>query len=75
MAQSIHSLVRKHREHAGLSLRDLAKASGVSLAKLSCVESGEQDLGRITLRAISQALHLRSAQVVELVFARRRRAA
>jgi len=50
--------LREIRERKGLSLRDLAEASGVGLATLVRLEAGEYDPRLSTLRKLSKALRV-----------------
>jgi transcriptional regulator with XRE-family HTH domain len=52
----IGATIRAHREAAGLSQRDLAKASGVPSGRLSRYEQGERPIPLAELEAIADAL-------------------
>ncbi|MCX5465398.1 helix-turn-helix domain-containing protein [Alcaligenes parafaecalis] len=53
---SLGKVIHAARKRAGLSLRDLEKATGVSLAKLSKIENDKATLRHPELFAVSEAL-------------------
>lgn len=54
--KALASRIRDERQARGLSLRDMAEASGVSFATLQRVETGRRDLRISTLFAIAETL-------------------
>jgi transcriptional regulator with XRE-family HTH domain len=55
---SIGQHLRASRERAGLSLRDLARISGVSAASISRLETGWENVTLDVMRALTDALRL-----------------
>lgn len=55
---SIAEVLRKARESRGLSIRNLAKLSGVSPASISRLECGWQNVTLDVMRALTEALQL-----------------
>jgi transcriptional regulator with XRE-family HTH domain len=61
---SVGAFIRRHRQLAKLSLRDLASASSVSNAYLSQVERGLHQPSIRVLRAIADALEVSGEQLL-----------
>lgn len=53
-----HSRIRVWREHRGLTGAQLAKATGLSAAYVSQIETGQRDPGLKALKSIAAALEL-----------------
>ncbi len=56
--ESVGLAIRTAREQAGLTLRDLAGATGISHALLGRTELGERDVGYLELLDIAAALRV-----------------
>jgi len=53
------------RDAAGLSLKDLAKRSGITQSHISQIERGKRDPQLTTLRALAAALKVRVGDIVD----------
>lgn len=51
--------IRTVREAAGMTLKDLAKVSGISFSLLSRTELGDRDVSYVEMLSILQALNVR----------------
>jgi transcriptional regulator with XRE-family HTH domain len=56
--------IRRHRQLAGLTIKNLADQSGVSPSRLSSIENGNGSLRPPTLKAIADRLGLAVADLV-----------
>ena len=56
--------LRRVRERAGMSQRDLEKASGVGHARISLLERGESGAQGKTIRKLAEALGVGTADLV-----------
>lgn len=61
---SLGKIIRAARQRAGLSLRDLEKATGLSLAKLSKIENDKATLRHPELFAVSEVLAIPAAALL-----------
>lgn len=64
---SVASRIRERREALGMSQKDVAKRSGLSLRLICHIESGGADFNVVTLRAVAKALKVEDHELVDII--------